>query len=91
MLADCGDYNEHATVCASSALNLVVCADRKRSRLLQKVEVLANANSAGKYILDPKIAARWGLKPSADLTRCSVRTVDVKMVNAVKKRLRALA
>lgn len=90
MIAYCGDYNEHATTQSSSALNLVICADRKRSRLLQKVEVLADANLTGKYILDPKIAARWGLKPGADLTRCSVRTVDAQMVNAVAQGLGAL-
>ena len=90
MIAYCGDYNEHATIQSSSVLDLVVCADRKQSRLLKKVEFLADANSAGKYILDQKTAAKWGLKPGADLTRCSVRTVDARMVNAVVQRLVAL-
>jgi hypothetical protein len=91
MIVYCGDYNEHATACSTDALNLVVCGDGKRSRLLEKVEVLAEANSSGKYVLDPKTAGRWGLKPGADLTRCAVRTVDAKMVKTVTKRLFALA
>jgi hypothetical protein len=90
MIAYCGGYNEHATTRASSALNLIVCGDRKRSRLLERVEVLADANAAGKYILDTKIAARWGLKLGADLTRCSVRTVNAQVVDAVAQRLVAL-
>jgi hypothetical protein len=90
MIAYCGDYNEHTTIRTSGALNLIVCGDRRQSRLLEKVEFLANATAAGKYILDARIAAKWGLKPNADLTRCSVRTADPLAVSKIADRLRLL-
>jgi hypothetical protein len=90
MIAYCGDYNEHATIRVSGALNLIVCGDRRQSRLLEKVEFLANATGTGKYILDHRTAAKWGLKPNADLTRCSVRTADPVAVSKIAERLCSL-
>lgn len=92
MLTYCGNYNQHAVVTPSSRLELIVCGRRRRggSRLLEKAEVLAAANPAGKYLLPPAVAAGWGLKPDADLTRCPVRTVAPSMVAAVAARLGSL-
>lgn len=90
LIAYCGDYNEHAGAEECDSLQLVICGDRKKSRLLQQVEILADSNAAGKYILSRAVADRWALKPDADLTRCSVRTVASTQAERVKHELETL-
>lgn len=86
----CGEYNEHAGIEEREDLQMIICGQRKSSRLLQRVEILADANAAGKYIITERAANRWGLKPDADLTRCSVRTVAASDVDRVAKQLEEL-
>ncbi|MGD0652350.1 MAG: hypothetical protein ABSA97_14635 [Verrucomicrobiia bacterium] len=88
-----GRYNAHLAHDRDCAeMEILICGNRKKSRLLSKVEVLAYARwKSGKYILDASRAKKWGLKPGADVTRSSVRTVEephaVKDVVARLKRL----
>lgn len=89
ILDDYKDYNPHIDEAASDSAILICGAKPPQSRLLSKVEFLASLEN-GAYIIAPARADKWGLKHNADLTRCSVRTVNRATTEAVFKRLTEL-
>lgn len=82
-------FNPHGRGCWWSENQLIVCGNRKRSRLLTKVEILAECHR-GAYVLDTRVARTWGLK-KRDLTRSSIRSVEPRVVEKVFERLKHLA
>ncbi|MDD2708641.1 MAG: hypothetical protein PHV34_11590 [Verrucomicrobiae bacterium] len=85
-----GPYNPHVEE-DRDEMQILICGDTSLSRLLSKVEVIAEADkTTGKYILSEDNAHKWGLKTGADLTRCSVRTVDSEHVDEAVKYLEKL-
>jgi len=88
VLDDYKDYNPHIDADGSDS-TILICGKKSDSRLLSKVEPLAPL-SDGAYIIGADKARKWGLKTNANLTRCSLRTVDREVAKDVFERLKAL-
>ena len=86
---DYKDYNPHIDEEGSGRTILICGRKYPESRLLSKVEFLASLKN-GAYTIEPAQAKKWGLKENADLTRCSLRTVNPSATKAVIERLKAL-
>jgi hypothetical protein len=83
------DYNPHIDKNGCGRTILICGKKYPESRLLSKVEFLASLKD-GAYRIGQKEENKWGLKHEADLTRCSLRTVDHTIVNQVFERLKIL-
>jgi hypothetical protein len=70
-------------------MELLICGDRRRSRLLPKVEILAPSKD-GNYIVSSEVARRFGLKNKTDLKRSSVRTEEGEPAKRAIERLKTL-
>ena len=87
VLDDYEHYNPH--IDANGSGRAILICGRKQSRLLSKVEFLAPLKN-GAYIIGSDAENKWGLKHKADLTRCSLRTVNHAVTNEVFERLKTL-
>ena len=88
LLDDYEHYNPHIDANGSGRA-ILICGRKSESRLLSEVEVLASLKN-GAYIIGSEAEKKWGLKPQANLTRCSLRTVSQAVAKDVFERLREL-
>ncbi len=87
-----GNWNEHLADRSSQRMDLMICADRKESKLLTRVEVLASFDPGTRnYIINASTGAKWGLTSGHDLKMSSVRTVKPECADVVFKRLKELS
>lgn len=84
-----GKWNAHFSEVDSRQFDLIICGDRKESRLLTKVEVLAEfAPQTKNYLIGKATAEKWGLTVDHDLKMSPVRTVAPSKVDKVYAQLR---
>jgi hypothetical protein len=84
-------FSQHVSETQRNEMEVLICGDRNRSRLLPKVEILANYSPRNKaYITSTEISQRFGLKHKTDLKRSSVRTVTDKIATRVIQHLEKL-
>ena len=82
------NWNQHLLDPTSERLDVIICGDRRQSKLLPKVEVLENFDARIKqYIVRRHTAQKWGLSEGQDLRMSPVRTVDLEMADEVFERL----
>ncbi len=82
------NWNQHLLDPTSERLDVIICGDRRQSKLLPKVEVLENFDARIKqYIVRRQTAQKWGLSEGQDLRMSPVRTVDPEMADEVFERL----
>jgi hypothetical protein len=82
------NWNQHLLDLTSERMDVIICGDRQQSRLLPKVEVLADFDTNIKqYIVSRQTAQEWGLTEGHDLRMSPVRTVDRAMGDEVFDRL----
>ena len=83
-----GNWNQHFADLTSKRMDVIICADRKRSKLLSKVEVLeAFDRDSRQYVVGKMTAQKWGLTEGHDLRMSPVRTVDPQLAEMVFDRL----
>lgn len=86
-----GKWNAHFNDEYSKRMDVVICGNRRESRLLTKVEVLEAFDSDTKnYIVSEATTKKWGLTQGHDLKMSPVRTIapDKVKVDEVYARLR---
>ena len=82
------NWNQHLLDLTSERMDVIICGDRQQSRLLPKVEVLADFDTNVKqYIVSRQTAQEWGLTEGHDLRMSPVRTVDRSMADEVFDRI----
>ena len=82
------NWNQHLLDLTSERVDVIICGDRQQSRLLPKVEVLADFDTNVKqYIVSRQTAQEWGLTEGHDLRMSPVRTVDRAMADEVFDRI----
>jgi hypothetical protein len=85
-----GKWNAHFSEVDSRQIDLIICGDRKESRLLTKVAALAEfAPQTKNYVLGKKAGEKWGLTTGHDLKMSPVRTVAPNQVDEVYDRLKS--
>ena len=83
-----GDWNQHLLDENSDRMDVIICGDRKQSRLLSKVEALEAFDArARKYVVSKETARKWGLTQGHDLRMSPVRTVDPQLAEQVFDRV----
>ena len=82
------NWSQHLLDLTSERMDVIICGDRRQSKLLPKVEVLENFDRKAKqYIVSRGTAQNWGLTEGHDLRMSPVRTVDPGIADRVFDRL----
>jgi hypothetical protein len=83
-----GNWNQHLLDLRSERMDVIICGDRQRSKLLPKVEVLEEFDAQTKqYVVRPETAQKWGLTQGHDLRMSPVRTANPGIADEVFERL----
>ena len=82
-------FSQHVSKTPRKEMELLICGNRKSSRLLSKVKILADCSSNA-YIPSSNIVRCFGLKDKTDLKRSSVRTVSGEPAQQAIKQLKNL-
>ena len=82
------NWNQHLLDLTSERMDVIICGDRRQSKLLPKIEVLEDFDpKARQYIVSRGTAQKWGLTEGHDLRMSPVRTADRAMADKVFERL----